>query len=288
MEQILSLPIVQYSLIAAGTLLTALVVSKILRSLINRFIRLSSSNLKVDPTQFNFLKNAVTFIVFLGAFIFIFYSIPVLKSFGISLFAGAGILAAIMAFASQQAFANIVSGIFIVIFKPFRVNDVVDIGNLPKGRVEDITLRHTVIRNFENRRMIIPNSVISSEIVTNSSIVEEHICNFIEMGISYDSDVDRAMEIMKNEAVKHPNYIDNRTAEEIKQGVEPVIVRLIGFGDSSVNLRALVWSKDHSSGFVMKTDLYKSIKEQFDKHRIEIPFPYRTLVFKNQPDFPTI
>lgn len=286
-ENLLSLPIFKYSVIAISTLLIAFVISKILRILINRFIRLSSTKLKVDPTQFNFLKNAVTFIVFLGAFIFIFYTIPVLKSFGITLFAGAGIIVAIAAFASQQAFANIISGIFIVIFKPFRVNDVVDVGSLSKGRVEDITLRHTVIRNFENRRMIIPNSVISSEIITNSSIVDELICNFIEMGISYDSDVDKAMEIMKNEAVKHPNYIDNRSAEEKKENIDPVKVRLMGFGDSSVNLRAFVWSKDHSSGFQMKTDLYKSIKEQFDKNNIEIPFPYRTLVFKNPSEVPT-
>jgi small-conductance mechanosensitive channel len=284
MEKILALPVVKYSIIAFGTLLIAFVVSKILRSLIDRFIKLSSTKLKVDPTQFNFLKNAVTFIVFLGAFIFIFYTIPVLKSVGITLFAGAGLVAAIIAFASQQAFANIISGIFIVIFKPFRVNDIVDIGSLPKGRIEDITLRHTVIRNFENRRMIIPNSVISSEIVTNSSIVDEHICNFIDVGISYDSDIDRAMDIMKNEAVKHPNFIDNRSEQEKNEKIDPVIVRITGFGDSSVNLRAFVWSKDHSSGFIMKTDLYKFYKEQFDKNNIEIPFPYRTLVFKNQSD----
>ena len=248
--------------------------------MLNRFIRLSSSKLKVDPTQFNFLKNAVTFIIFLGAFIFIFYSIPELKSFGISLFAGAGILAAIVAFASQQAFANIISGIFIVIFKPFRVNDIVDIGNLPKGRIEDITLRHTVIRNFENRRMIIPNSVLSSEIITNSSIVEEHICNFIDMGISYDSDVDRAMEIMKDEALKHPNFIDNRTEQEIKESVEPVIVRLIGFGDSSVNLRAYVWTTNHSSGFVLKTDLYKSLFQEPPPRPVEHCYPDRLVLIR--------
>jgi small conductance mechanosensitive channel len=285
-EKLFSIPILKYTVIAIGTILVAFVISRILRSLINRFIRLASTKLKVDPTQFNFLKNAVTFIIFLGAFIFIFYSIPVLKSFGITLFAGAGIIAAIIAFASQQAFANIISGIFIVIFKPLRVNDIVDIGNLPKGRVEDITLRHTVIRNYENRRLIIPNSVVSSEIITNSSIVDEHICNFIDMGISYDSDVDKAMEIMKNEAIKHPNYIDNRTAEQKKENIDPVIVRLMGFGDSSVNLRAFVWSKDHTSGFQMKTDLFKSIKEQFDKNNIEIPFPHRTLVFKNPSEVP--
>jgi len=282
MEDFFALPLVKYSIITIATLLVALVISKILRILIDRFIKLSSKKLRVDYTQFNFLKNAVTFFVFLAAIIFIFYSIPKLKALSITMFAGAGILTAIALFASQQAFANIVSGVFIVIFKPFRVNDLVDVGSLPKGRVEDITLRHTVIRNFENRRMIIPNSVISSEILVNSNIVDETICNFIEMGISYDSDIDKAMEIMSKEAMAHPNFIDHRSQEELDKGIPPVTVRVMGFGDSSVNLRAFVWSMDHTSGFVMKTDLNKSIKEQFDKHGIEIPFPYRTIVYKNK------
>lgn len=282
MEDFFALPYVKYSIITLASLLVALVISKILRILIDRFIKMSSKKLRVDHTQFNFLKNAVTFFVFLAAIIFIFYTIPKLKALSITMFAGAGILTAIALFASQQAFANIVSGVFIVIFKPFRVNDLVDVGSLPKGRVEDITLRHTVIRNFENRRMIIPNSVISSEILVNSNIVDETICNFIDMGISYDSDIDKAMEIMSKEAMAHPNFIDHRSQEDLDNGMPPVTVRVMGFGDSSVNLRAFVWSMDHSSGFVLKTDLYKSLKEQFDKHGIEIPFPYRTIVYKNK------
>lgn len=281
MEKVLALPYIKYSIISIIALLVAFIVSKILRIILSKFINLSSNKLKIDPTQFNFLKNAVSFFVFLGAVIFIFYTIPKLKTLSITLFAGAGILTAIALFASQQAFSNIVSGIFIVIFKPFRVNDIVDIGNLPKGRVEDITLRHTVIRNYENRRMIIPNSVISSEIVVNSSIVDEATCNYIEMSISYDSDIDTAMDIMRDEVSKHPNFLDHRSDEEKKADVPLVTVRVINFGDSSVNLRAYAWSADHSSGFVMKTDLYKSIKEAFDRNRIEIPFPYRTIVHKN-------
>lgn len=284
MEKVLELSYVKYTILIVVTLLTAFILSRILRSVINRFLRLSSTKLRTDPTRFSFLKNAVSFIIYTGAIIFIFYSIPFLKTLGITLFAGAGIIAAVAVFASQQAFANIVSGIFIVIFKPFRVNDIVDIGNLSKGRIEDITLRHTIIRNFENRRLVIPNSVISSEVIVNSSIIDEHICNFIEFGISYDSSIDKAIEIITSEVMKHPNYIDKRTEEEIKNNVPPVILRVIGFGDSSVNLRAYVWSVDHSSGFTMKTDLFKSVKEEFGRKGIEIPFPYRTLVFKNNPD----
>ena len=276
MEKFLALPYIKYSIITFLTILIAFVISKILRRLIDRFIKRSSNKLKIDHTQFNFLKNAVTFIIFLIAIIFIFFTIPKLKALSLTLFAGAGILTAIALFASQQAFANIISGVFLVIFKPFRVNDILDVGNLPKGVVEDITLRHTVLRNLENRRMIIPNSVISSEILINSSIVDELICNFIDIGISYDSDMDKAIEIMRSESEAHPEFIDNRTGKEKKNGDLPVRVRVM------VNLRAFVWSKDHSSGIELKSDLNKSIKAQFDKNGIEIPFPYRTIVYKDK------
>lgn len=118
----------------------------------------------------------------------------------------------------------------------------------------------------------------------NFRIDDPKVCEYVEMGNSYDSDVDLAMKIMREEALKHPSYIDNRTPQERAEGVPTVRVRLIGFGDSSVNLRAYVWVNDPVSGFLLRFDLYKSIKKRFDEEGIEIPFPYRTLVFKNPKD----
>lgn len=270
-------------LLAVVVLLAAYILSRILRGIINRRMRKTSEDLKFDdPTKFYFLKNAINAILLVVALIIIFYSIPELKAVGLSLFAGASILAAIIGFASQQAFSNIVSGLFIILFKPFRVGDVVKFGTDNFGIVEDITLRHTVVLGLENRRLIVPNSIIGSETILNSSITDEKICNFIMMGISYDSDIDLAIKIMQEEAMKHPNYIDNRTEENREKGLPPVIVRLVSFGDSSVNLRAQVWSKDPILGFEMKCDLHKSIKERFDQEGIEIPYPYRTIVYKNR------
>jgi small conductance mechanosensitive channel len=280
MKEIFEINYVKYAIIVIGAFLAALILSKILRTLLSKFLKLSSKTLRVDPTRYSFLKNGISFILYLGALIFIFYAIPGLRALGVTLFAGAGVAAAIILFASQQAFSNIINGIFIIIFKPFSVGDIIKIGDLRIGKIEDITLRHTVIRDFENRRIIIPNTVIGSETLINSSIKDEHICNWVEFGISYDSNVNKAIGIIQEEAVKHPNYIDNRTREEKKNNIHPVIVRVIGFGDSSVNLRAFVWSKDHVTGFVLKCDLFKSVKERFDKEGIEIPFPYRTIVFK--------
>ncbi len=271
------------NLLFAGIVLAvAAILSRVLRLVLNKFFTSASELIHVDPTKYNFIKNAVSFIIFITAVIVIFYKIPSLRDYGVTLFAGAGVLAAIIGFASQSAFANIIGGIFIVIFKPFRVGDIISVAS-NAGRVEDITLRHTVIRNFENRRIIIPNNKISDETIINSSIVEELTCIFFEIGISYDANMDRAMKIIAEEAMAHPLTIDNRSDEEKEEGHPIVMVRVIGFGDSSVNLRGYVWAPSPADGFTLKCDLNKSIKERFDAEGIEIPFPYRTLVFKNNP-----
>ncbi|MDE5416892.1 mechanosensitive ion channel family protein [Labilibaculum sp. DW002] len=259
-----------------------LILSKLIHFFMNRMLKKAADKLNVDPTNYNFLKNAVSFLIFIIVVIISFYSIPELKSIGVSLLASAGILAAIIGFASQQAFSNIISGIFIVIFKPFRVGDFIKIGNLHHGTVEDITLRHTIIKNPENRRVIIPNSVISSETILNSTIADPKVCSFLEIGISYKSNIDKAIEIIQDKAITHPNFLDNRSDDEKEADSHPILVRVISLGDSSILLRAYVWAADSGKGFVMKCDLLKSIKEQFDIDEIEIPFPHQTVYLRQE------
>jgi small-conductance mechanosensitive channel len=270
-----------YTFIVVVTFLVAAIISKILRTIFDKFIGKSSLSLNVDATNYNFLKNALNSIIFIIAVVIIFYSIPALKDLGLTLLASAGIFAAIVGFASQQAFSNIVSGVFIVLFKPFRVGDQIKVKE-DQGIIEDITLRHTVIRTFENRRFIIPNAIISSETILNSTIADPNVCVFLELGISYDSNVNNAIKIIQEEALKHANLIDRRTEEDKAANVHPVTVRMLGYGDSAINLRAYIWAADPISGFIMKCDLYKSIKERFDNEGIEIPFPHRTIVMKNK------
>lgn len=263
-----------------AVILTAVVVARIVRSLLRKAEKRRIAMGENDTTQFRFLRNSVSAVVFIVAFGLVLYIIPGGESLAVSIFAGAGIFAAIVGFASQQAFSNIVSGVFIVIFKPYRVGDIVEISPLHAGVVEDITLRHTVIRNFNNKRVIIPNSVISNETVTNATINDTKICRFIEFGISYDSDIGLAKKIMQQESEAHPLCIDNRTEDDLKNDLPKVKVRVIGFGESSVNLRANAWAGSQAESFEMHTELNELIKARFDAEGIKIPFPHRTLIWK--------
>ena len=123
----------------------------------------------------------------------------------------------------------------------------------------------------ENKRYVIPNSIISEETIENFNLKEEKTCQHIEIGISYDADIDKAMEIMRRESESHPSCIDPRTPEEKEAGDPIVPVRVVSFGDSSVNLKAWVWADHPATAFRMGCDLRK-------RRRIPSPASCRTPV----------
>jgi small conductance mechanosensitive channel len=237
-----------------------------------------------DPTSYKFLRYLSVFgVYFIGA-ILATLAFPALRGIAQTALGGAGILALVIGVASQEALANLIGGVFIIAFKPFRVGDVIKITDDLIGTVTDITLRHTIIKNYQNKMIVIPNAIINKEKVTNYDLEEKKICQWIEIGISYDSDIDLAKKIMKEECEAHPNLFDNRSNQDLRNGVPLVIVRVTNLGDSSITIRAWAWAWDYASAFVMKCELYESIKKRFDAEGVEIPFPHRTLVFKKDKD----
>ena len=271
----------EHVVFAISVLVIAFIITRIQRFIVGRFFRAAAQKLKVDHTRYNFFKNAIDFIIYIIALIIIFRSILALRVYGTTLGAGAGVLAAIVGFASQSAFSNIISGIFLVIFKPFSVGDRIKVGQLYSGDVEDITLRHTVIKDFENKRVVIPNNVISNETIINSTLIDEKVCMFMEVTITFESDIDKTMQVMSGEAVKNPLCIDNRDQEEIEKNKPSVMTRVVGFSDLGVQLRTDAWARNAREGFELKCALYKTYKEKFDHEGIVLAFPHRIVITKN-------
>jgi small conductance mechanosensitive channel len=273
----------QHLVIFFTALAATFVFAWLFNRLFSRFIRQSSIIIKNDPTNYQFLKHFISAIIYIVGFGVAVYNIPPLRNIATPLLGGAGILAVAIGFASQNALSNLISGVFIIMFKPFRVNDRLRIRDTLAGIVEDITLRHTVIRDFENRRIIVPNSVMNQEIIINADFNDDHICRWVDIGIGYSSDIDRAKNIMREEAEKHPLHIDIRKPEEVAQEKPDVVVRVILLGEYAVQLRAYVWSDNQANAFVMGCDLLECIKKRFDDEGIEIPFPYRNLIHHSIP-----
>lgn len=262
----------EYIGVFTGILIATLITASVFSRLFKGFIRRSTTIMKNDPTSYLFLRHSITALIYLVGFSLAVYALPPLRGLAGSLLAGAGILAVAVGFASQHALSNIISGLFIVIFKPFRVNDRLRIRDNLNGMVEDITLRHTVIRDFENRRILIPNSVISEEVVINSDFGDDFICKWLELTLVHDSDIDLAKQIMAEEAVAHPLHIDNRKPEDVEAGKPVVIVRVIALDERGIRLRAYIWAKDAADAFVLSCDLYETIKKRFDAAGIKLTF----------------
>ena len=256
----------------------AIVVNFIIRKVIKLIMSKHAKKISADATSFSFLKNSAGFIIFTVVAIYIVQQVPGLKSIGTALFAGAGILAAIVGFAAQKAFGNIVSGIFIIIFRPFRVGDIIAIGNLYKGVVEEITLRHIVIRDYENRRIIIPNGIISEETIVNSSISDIKIKKHIEFRIDFGSDVDLAMDILREQAENHSLTLDMRTPEQVEKESPKVMVRIIAVEEYAYRIRAWVWANNNDDAFTISCDLNHSIPKLFKENNISIPYPHQKLI----------
>ncbi|MDR1154803.1 MAG: mechanosensitive ion channel [Bacteroidales bacterium] len=236
----------------------------------------------IDKTNLIFIRNVVIYTTYTIGFLSMVNQVPGMQQLSKTLLAGAGILAAAIGFGSQQAISNIVSGFFMVLFKPFRVGDYIDMGGGNMGTVVDISLRHTTIKNSENRMIIVPNNVLNNQSIINSSILSASTCAFINVGIGYGSDISRAMAIMQEEAMKHPLLIDNRTQADKNDGTPQVAVRVIEWANSSINLQAWAWAANTSNAFILKCDLLQTIKERFDQEGIEIPFPYTNVILKKE------
>ena len=203
-----------------------------------------------------------------------------MKILGHSILAGAGILSLIAGLASQQALSNIMSGFLIVLFKPFKLNDRITFNDTYTGIVEEINLRQVVLRDIENNRIVVPNSVISSNVIVNSNLNDSKVCKIIEIGIGYTADIGKALQIMEEEVLKHPLHIDIRTPEEKGNNVPEVVSRVTALENSAVKLSVWAYSDHMLNGFTMYCDLLRSIKERFDQENIEIPYKYQNVIIK--------
>lgn len=258
---------------AAFTVSAAIAVAAwIVLKALNGALRRMSARGRLDATHAAFFRRIAAVAVLLVALMLICMQVKQLRSVAASLLASSGVLAVIIGFAAQQAMANVVGGFFISVFKPISLGDRI---RLPEkdveGVVEDLSLRHTVIRTFANTRVIVPNSVMNAALIENYRYQDEKVCRFLDIGVSYKADLGRAMEIVAHEVRSHKDYYDNRTGEEKQRGAPGVSVQVTSLGTAAVNLRAAVWAKDAGTGWAMCCDLLFSIKKRFDEEGIEFP-----------------
>ena len=266
MEDLLKNEMVWTVLRAVGILLGAFVMVRLLRRVERRMEQRRPSGNAIGRRLFFRIATAVIYCLGILSAIGQFKT---LNSLVTTLLAGSGILAVAVGLAAQDGFSNIVGGVFLTLFRPFNVGDKVVLpAHDITGIVEDISLRHTVIRTIIGTRFIVPNSVMNSSVIENVNFESEAgISNWIDVSIAYDADATRAKQIMARIIREHPMYYVRPGAEDV-----PVQVLVRNLGASGMELRAAMRTENLDNSFIACSDVRQQIVAAFAQEGIEIPY----------------
>lgn len=227
--------------------------------LIRKFVRRLMIARSVDITIQNFVNELLRWVLYIILFLTVIQKVGVPVSSFLGALAAAGVA---IGLALQGSLSNFAGGIMLLILKPFRIGDSIEVkGHL--GTVERIGMFYTTIIKFGNERVIIPNGPLFSDNIINYSQNPTRRDNII-VGIGYGSDLKKAKEIL---------YSLTQSCPTALQDPAPVVY-VNELADSSVNFTVRVWSKTEH---YWDTHFYliEQIKLTFDKEGIEIPFPQR-------------
>lgn len=255
-------------------ILTVLLVAWVLVSFVDKFMQrvlapiVSKTDTKLDDQIIPILSKITKAAIVLLALII------VISNFGYdvtALVAGLGIGGLAFAFAAQKTIADIFGGFSIFVSKPFIVGDSIEMDGIV-GEVVEVGLRHTRIRNLDKRVVIVPNSQISSSVVTNITSAPQRKCVW-HIGLTYGTtvaNVEKAKKIIVD-AINAHSECENDPIVEFEE-----------FGDSSLKILVIFYTKENSFGqFVRVRDsIGMGIKRDFEKAKIEFAFPTQTLYVK--------
>ena len=267
------------ALLIVLVLLGTKIVLSAVRHAFGRTINRLNQDKNPNAMLVNFAQYAVIALVYFGAFSIIVSNIPALNAGVTKLMAAGGVAALVLGVAGQDALSSVAAGVMILVFRPFVIGDVVNVLSVGvSGTVEDINLRHTVLRTLENKRIIVPNSTMSGAVLENFDYIEQTVCLSLDVGVTYETDLDRAMAVLAEVVGAHPSYLDVRSEAEKAGGAPRVTVRVQELADSAVVLRALLWGKDNASTVGMRFDLQRDVKKAFDEQGISMAYPHLVVV----------
>ncbi len=248
---------IAYAPKVVGAILTLFIGFWLIKMISRTFKNLMVRN-NIDATITPFLSSLVS----VGLKIMLLLAVA--SMFGVETTSFVAILGALtfaVGMALQGSLGHFASGILLLVFKPYKVGDLVTIGGSETGTVEELQIFNTVLKTLDNKRIMVPNSVVTSNVITNIS-GQETIGVELTFGIGYSDDIDKARAIILKVGEQCEWVLDTP-----KQGV--VVAEL---GDSSVNLatRPFCRSEHYWDTFFY---MQEHVKKAFDKENIGIPYP---------------
>ena len=252
----------------AGLAITFVITYYLNQILIRSFNRMALSQPKFITTLTIMRRLIVLSVGLLGVMATTFTVFPEFLGVITSLFVAAGFASIVVGLAAQSSLSNVISGIINSVSQPFRIGDAIMFRD-EFCYIEDMRLIHTIMRTWDNRRLVVSNSTLQNEVIINYSMNDPSVLVPVLVQVSYESDLSKAMQIMTEVGKSHP--------ECMPSGDLPNTV-VMEFQDSGILLRLLSQARDQSTAFSMSRDLLFNIKKDFDAQGIEIPYPKRQLI----------
>jgi small conductance mechanosensitive channel len=246
----------QYAVPVLGAIIL-LIVGWIVAKWVSRMTRKALTKARVDETLVKFFGNLAKWAVL------IFVLLACFKLVGVELIAFVGVIAAsafAIGLAFQGSLSNFAAGVMLLVFRPFKVGDVVSVAG-ETGKVDEVGLFTTTMDTADNRRLILPNGAIFGATIEN---ITHHKIRRVDVavGTDYSADLDQTREVLLRAALAVPDQVPDK---------EPAIV-LSELGGSSVDWSVRVWAAT-SNYWPTRDALTKSVKVHLDNAGIGIPFP---------------
>lgn len=257
--------------------ITGLVITYLVAYIVNLIIARYQNTLQETRSPLN---TTITFgrRVLIGVVILIgvagtaFASFPEASGAVASLFVAAGFTSIVIGLAAQSSLSNLIAGGVISTSQPFRIGDGISYNN-EYCTVEDIRLIFSILRTWDNRRLMVPNSLFLSSVIINYTAEDQSKISTIFIQITLESDVEKAMDIMKDVISKHPSFYP-------AEGLPAALI--MGFTESGMQLRALGRARNQSDNWNLEKESLLEIKKEFDRNNIKIAVPRRDVMLTRE------
>lgn len=252
----------------AGNILLALIIffvgRYIIRWIKNFAVRVMT-RANYDTAAMGFVSQIINYVLLVGLLLVCLNQVGVPTTSFVAAFGAFGLG---IGLALQNNMSNLASGLLILIFKPFRAGHYIEVGDIT-GSVTSIQFMNTIVTTKDQKRVYIPNSILTSQSVTNYSYMTERMIPFV-FDIGYNNDHHEAIRILKDVFAKDKRILNAKYME----------IGISEFGDNSVRISAFAEVK--TSQFLdVRYSIMSDVKDAFDKHGIDIPYPQRVVYIQN-------
>jgi small conductance mechanosensitive channel len=240
--------------------LAAMMVGRAVRLAIHRYLDKTERE-GADPTGIRFLGQLAYMGVYIFAFLVYSHIVPALQHLGTAWLTSMGVLSVVVGLAAQSTLGNLISGISLVLYRPFKIGDRIQVSGptgTEIGTVENINLGYTVLRTPDDRRLVIPNNTMASQTSINLSMARKGApCN-LTLILAPTTDPAPVRKILTELAKAHPKTV----------AVDGCNVTALSGSGTTLTLN--VWCVDADAAVLVKSDLLEAAKKQFDTAGIKI------------------